>query len=372
MPTSTWGATGVMLLGALLAQAPLTQTATAYQTSSPTAAPTIAAPTTLPAAGSWNDVVREVSATAPHSATLGASAAKQSSSPMRCFKLEDENYCLGLGFVDTMPTAATISTEAAAPAVKSADSSTGALSASDFVAQRAAMSDQARLNAELSEMWTAWAGRDKARSLRTAGASTTPAVSKSASTMSALTARIPPAQFAMMGPYATSQERSYWCGPATLQSIDWADDKRKDTQASLARALGTSSGTSISAMVRQTNLRTNWDIAAGTYIVQSVRGWTASKFFSVHVRHLGDGTGAPVIEHVQLLKRYFPYLAFNHSGHYQVGRAYSKISGTIGIFEVFNERRFNSRGHVTNGAKNIPASALFNATLANRFKNIGL
>jgi hypothetical protein len=27
---------------------------------------------------------------------------------------------------------------------------------------------------------------------------------------------------------------------------------------------------------------------------------------------------------------------------------------------------------VTNGPKNIPASALFNATLANSFKNIGL
>jgi hypothetical protein len=372
MPRSTRGAAGVMLLGALLAQAPLTQTAIAYQTTSPTAAPPIAAPTTLPAARSWNDVVLQVSATAPRSATLGVSAAKQSSPAIRCFKLQDQNYCLGLGFVDTMPTAATLSAAATAPDIKSADSSSGALSPSDFVGQRAAITDQARLNADLSEMWTAWAGRDKARSLRTAGASTTAAVGKPASTMSVLTARTPPAQFAMMGLYATSQERSYWCGPATLQSIDWADDKRRDTQASLARALGTSSGTSISAMVRQTNLRTNWDVAAGTYIVQSVRGWTASKFFSVHVSHLGDGSGAPVIEHVQLLKRYFPYLAFNHSGHYQVGRAYSKIRGTIGIFEVFNERRFNSRGHVTNGAKNIPASALFNATLANRFKNIGL
>jgi hypothetical protein len=361
-----------MLLGALLAQVPLTQTATAYQTSSPTAAPTIA-PTKLPAARSWDDVVRQVSATSPHSATLQASAAKQSTPVMRCFKLDDENYCLGLGFVDKTPTAAAISAAAIAPAMKSADSPTGALSPSDFVAERAAMSDQSRLNAELDEMWTAWAGRDKARSLRTAGVVTKPAVTKPASTMSALAVRTPPAEFAMMGAYATSQERGYWCGPATFQSIDWADDKQKDTQASVAKYLGTtSSGTAISAMVRQTNLKTNWDIAAGAYIVQNVSGWTAQKFFTVHQKHLGDGTPAPVIEHVQLLRRYFPYLAFNHSGHFQVGRAYSKTKGTIGIFEVFNERRFNSRGHVTNGAKNIPASALFNATLANKFKNIGL
>jgi hypothetical protein len=372
MPTATRAATGLILLGALLAQGPLAQTATAYQTSSPTGAPTIA-PAKQSAAKSWNDVVRQVSATSPHSATLRASAAKQSTPVMRCFKLETENYCLGLGFVDNAPTAATISAAATAPATKSADSPTGALSPSDFVAARAAMTDRARLNAELDEMWTAWAGRDKARSLRTAGALTKPAVTKAATTQSALAVRTPPAEFAMMGGYATSQERGYWCGPATFQSIDWADDKQKNTQATWAKYLGTtSSGTSISAMVRQTNLRTNWDVPGGTYIVQSVSGWTARKFFTVHQNHLGDGTPAPVIEHVQLLRRYFPYLAFNHSGHYQVGRAYSKTKGTIGIFEVFNERRFNSRGHVTNGAKNIPASALFNATLANKFKNIGL
>jgi hypothetical protein len=356
-----------MVLGALLAQAPLAQTATAYQTSVPTAAPAIA-PAKQPAAKSWNDVVRQVSATSPKSATLRASAAKQSTPVMRCFQLEAENYCLGLGFVDKVPTAATISALATAPANKSAGSSTGALSPSDFVAARAAMSDRARLSAELDEMWTAWAGRDKARSLRTA----TP-VTKSAVTMSALAVRTPPAEFAMMGGYATSQERGYWCGPATYQSIDWADDKYKDPQKNVAVVLGTtSSGTSISRMVRQTNVATNWDRAAGTYIVQSVSGWTTQKFFAAHQSHLGDGTPGPVIEHVQLLRRYFPYLAFNHSGHYQVGRAYSKTKGTIGIFEVFNERRFNSRGHVTNGAKNIPASAMFNATLANKFKNIGL
>jgi hypothetical protein len=368
MPTVTRGATGLMLLGALLAQAPLAQTATAHQTSSPTAAPAIAPGAAPTAAKSWNDVVRQVSATSPHSATLRVSAAKESTSVTRCFKLEDENYCLGLGFVDSAPTAATISAAAIAPAKKSADSPTGDLSPSDFVAARAAMSDHARLAAELDEMWTAWAGRDKARSLRTERTST-----KSARTASTLAARTPPAAFAIMSGYATSQQKGYWCGPATFQSIDWADDKHKDTQASVAKYLGTTrSGTSISAMVRQTNLRTNWDVAGGTYIVQSVRGWTARKFFTAHQKQLGDGTPAPVIEHVQLLKRYFPYLAFNHSGHFQVGRAYSKTKGTIGIFEVFNERRFNSRGHVTNGAKNIPASALFNATLANRFKNIGL
>ncbi len=184
--------------------------------------------------------------------------------------------------------------------------------------------------------------------------------------------KLPASSYIMKG-FQTSQDKGYWCGPATFQSIDWADDKQKDTQASWAKDLGaTTSGTAITAMVKQTNLKTNWDLAAGSYIVQNVGHWNTQKFFAVHQNHLGDGKPAPVIEHTQLLKRYFPYLAFNHSGHYQVGRGYDAKLGTIGIFEVFNERRFNSRGNVTDGPKNIPASALFNATLANSFKNIGL
>ncbi len=183
--------------------------------------------------------------------------------------------------------------------------------------------------------------------------------------------KLPASAYIMKG-FQTSQEKGYWCGPATFQSIDWADDNQKDTQASWAKDLGsTTSGTAISAMVQQTNLKTNWDKPAGAYIVQSVSHWNAQTFFTVHQKHLGVYK-APVIEHVQLLKRYFPYLAFNHSGHYQVGRGYDRANGTIGIYEVFNERRFNSRGNVTDGPKNVPASALFNATLANSFQNIGL
>jgi hypothetical protein len=181
-----------------------------------------------------------------------------------------------------------------------------------------------------------------------------------------------PASAYIMKGFQTSQEKGYWCGPATFQSIDWADDNQKDTQASWAKDLGsTTGGTAISAMVKQTNVKTAWPKSAGTYVVQNVSDWNAQTFFAVHQKHLGVYK-APVIEHVQLLKRYFPYLAFNHSGHYQVGRGYDKANGTIAIFEVFNERRFNSRGNVTDGPRNIPASALFNATLANSFQNIGL
>jgi outer membrane biosynthesis protein TonB len=437
MPTAARGAT-LILLGALFAQAPLT--AAAYEprdrtapsapatvvpsvqpTTTPTATPTpTPAPTVTPtptgptpsqpaaepaAAHSWNEVANQVTETSPDDLELrSADSSARASSVMRCFKLDEENYCLGLGFVDEVPSGAQLQTMMSPPSARAdgevgveQDIPTGDLTPQAFVAERASMPKSARVNAELDEMQAAWDGRDKARSLRvmdaeptpptptptlsptptpTVSPTPTPTPTRTAPTQGTPTpvapVTLPKSSYIMKG-FQTSQEKGYWCGPATFQSIDWADDDQKDTQASWAKDLGsTTSGTGISAMVKQTNLKTNWDLAAGTYIVQNVGHWNAQKFFTVHQNHLGDGRPAPVIEHTQLLKRYFPYLAFNHSGHYQVGRGYNRTNGTIAIFEVFNERRFNSRGNVTDGPKNIPATALFNATLANSFQNIGL
>ncbi|MGW1344951.1 C39 family peptidase [Kribbella sp. NPDC002412] len=351
-------------------------------------------------------MVKQVTETSPDDLELrSADTSAQASSILRCFKLEEENYCLGLGFVDQVPSGAQVQELLAAPSVLAdgevgveEDIPTGDLTPQAFVAERASMTKSVRVNAELDEMQAAWDGRDKAHALRLLGkdadtrtgeavtptaAPTTPAPTPSPTRTAPSTGtptpvpspapvKLPGSSYIMKG-FQTSQEKGYWCGPATFQSIDWADDNQRDTQASWAKDLGTtSSGTAITAMVKQTNLKTNWDLAAGTYIVQSVGHWNAQKFFTVHQNHLGDGQPAPIIEHTQLLKRYFPYLAFNHSGHYQVGRGYDTAKGTIAIFEVFNERRFNSRGNVTDGPKNIPATALFNATLANSFQNIGL
>ncbi|MEU8223933.1 C39 family peptidase [Kribbella sp. NPDC048915] len=395
-----------------------------------------AGPEGQPAAQSWSDVVKQVSETSPGDIQLrSADTSAQAASMLRCFKLETENYCLGLGFVDQVPTGSDRHALMAAPSLRAADESgaqqdisTGDLTPAAFVSARAAMPKSQRVTAELDEMEAAWNGRAKAREIRelvAAQTTTTPSTPSTPptpiATASPEAAAVPettvaptssatpfgapsatptttpsgdptrtvptvgtptavpsttplaaPASAYLMKGFQTSQEKGYWCGPATFQSIDWADDNQKDTQASWAKDLGTTtSGTAITAMVQQTNLKTAWPKLAGTYIVQSVKTWNAQTFFAVHQKHLGVYK-APVIEHTQLLKRYFPYLAFNHSGHYQVGRGYDKAKGTIAIYEVFNERRFNSRGNVTDGPKNIPASALFNATLANSFQNIGL
>jgi hypothetical protein len=378
-----------------------------------------------PVARSWSEVEKQVTQTSPGDLQVRSSA--QPASMMRCFKLDTENYCLGLGFVDQVPTGAQLRATLSPPERHAdgdvgveQDIPTGDLTPAAFVAERAAMPKSTRVNVELDELEAAWDGRAKARELRLLAESSSPSARRDETTRQSPaqeasdaspqptpgspTATVtpptlppvtptrttptqgtptqgtptpavpvrPPASAYIMQGFRTSQEKGYWCGPATFQSIDWADDNQKDTQASWAKDLGsTTSGTAISAMVQQTNLKTNWDKPAGAYIVQSVAHWNAQTFFTVHQTHLGVYR-APVIEHVQLLKRYFPYLAFNHSGHYQVGRGYDRAKGTIGIYEVFNERRFNSRGNVTDGPKNVPASALFNATLANSFQNIGL
>ncbi|TDD44887.1 hypothetical protein E1263_39840 [Kribbella antibiotica] len=434
MPTAARGAT-LIVLGALLAQAPLT--AFAYQprdpelirpvmpvaptpSATPTTLPTVepstpqptvasTTPAPMPAAESWSELSQQVVETSPDE-LQASDTTTQAASMLRCFKLQEENYCLGLGFVDEVPTGAQLQDTVNQPDVTAdeaegveQDIDTGDQTPQSFVAERASLPKSERVDAELDEMQMAWEGREKARTLRlmdadeaersSAEATTTPTPTPTA-TPTATPTRTPPttaptgppsapkppikvvktpkSSYIMKG-FQTSQDKGYWCGPATFQSIDWADDNQKDTQGSWAKDLGsTSSGTGISAMVKQTNLKTDWDLAAGTYVVQNVSHWNTKKFFTAHQNHLGDGQPAPIIEHVQLLKRYFPYLAFNHSGHYQVGRGYDRAKGTIAIFEVFNERRFNSRGNVTDGPKNIPASAMFNATLANSFQNIGL
>ncbi|HEY3560787.1 MAG TPA: hypothetical protein VGL05_25160 [Kribbella sp.] len=322
--------------------------------------------------------MKQVTQTSPGDVQLrSADSSAQAASMLRCFKLETENYCLGLGFVNQAPTSAQRHALMDQPSERSADAgveqdiATGDLTPEALVAQRAALPKSQRVAVELDEMQAAWNGREKARELRELAAGTPTSTSAPTTTPNTIPTTAPASAYIMKG-FQTSQEKGYWCGPATFQSIDWADDNQKDTQASWAKDLGaTTGGTAISAMVRQTNLKTAWPKSAGTYIVQSVSTWNAQTFLTVHEKHLGVYK-APVIEHVQLLKRYFPYLAFNHSGHYQVGRGYNKANSTIAIFEVFNERRFNSRGNVTDGPKNIPASAMFNATLANSFQNVGL
>ena len=61
------------------------------------------------------------------------------------------------------------------------------------------------------------------------------------------------------------------------------------------------------------------------------------------MRHVVDYR-APLVLHPVLLKRYYPYLDDDASGHFQVGRGYDKNGDKplrIGYFEPWNQQRFD-------------------------------
>lgn len=179
---------------------------------------------------------------------------------------------------------------------------------------------------------------------------------------------------------ARRQVKSNWCGPATMQMIDGGDPKDTngfDSQASWANDLGTrSSGTSITSMVRQINGKTSWDDRAGKYAVVSVTGWSADRFWRAITRQIGY-YGAPHVQHPKLLKRFHPYLAGDHGGHFQVGRGYTRTSDGrrfLHLLAPYNEPDWN--GNYTNNTWGPRRIGLVNALDANKanvgHKNIGI
>lgn len=142
------------------------------------------------------------------------------------------------------------------------------------------------------------------------------------------------------------QTRTYWCGPTSMQMIAWGWKGRKQGQLHWARKIGTTtSGSDISAIVSVINSSTGWDRPdhAGPYITLDVGDWRYHRWFMLVMRHIHDYR-APILMHPILLKRYFPYLDDDASGHYQVGRGYDKRGdkpNQISYFEPWNQQRFD-------------------------------
>ena len=156
-----------------------------------------------------------------------------------------------------------------------------------------------------------------------------------------------PKKFAILDKsQVAEQTRTYWCGPTSMQMIAWGwkgKQKSQDHWASLLHT--TTSGTGITDMVRVTNQRTGWDNKdhAGPYITLDIGGWSFKKWSLLMMRHIYDYQ-APVILHPILLKRFYPYLDDDASGHYQVGRGYDKNGKgptTLSYFEPWNQQRFD-------------------------------
>jgi hypothetical protein len=128
--------------------------------------------------------------------------------------------------------------------------------------------------------------------------------------------------------------------------IAWGWRDRRQGQSLWADRLNTTSaGTAITDMVRVVNNNTGYDNTdhAGAYVVVDIADFTFDEWYLLMMKHLHDFT-APVVMHPILLKRYYPYIDDDASGHFQVGRGFDQNPGgtpQIGYFEPWDQSRFD-------------------------------
>ena len=174
-------------------------------------------------------------------------------------------------------------------------------------------------------------------------------------------------------PYYREQVKSYYCGPATMESFADADGN-DHSQYYWADVLGTETlgYTSIWSLVPAINNHTSWDSSShgGSYAVVSVAGKDQNWFVAQHEERIGV-YGAPIAEHVKLRKTYFDYLQYDHGGHYQTGRGYSHSNNKIAIFEPFDERDWCSGGNYTGKRQYVSFGDMWGATYVHPQKNFG-
>ena len=129
-------------------------------------------------------------------------------------------------------------------------------------------------------------------------------------------------------------------------------------------------------MVRVVNHNTGYDrqSRAGPYIVLDISDWSFGKWLLLQMRHIDDYR-APVVLHPVLLKKYYPYLDDDASGHFQVGRGYDKNGDKpplIGYFEPWNQQRFDPSEPYISRVQWRSAYKSYRANRAHFQQNIGV
>ena len=318
---------------------------------------------------------------------------------MRCAEFEQQRYCLGVGWTTQEPDAAR---ERALATPRLAGRSavvetTGDLTTRDLLDQRAAMSPaelEATERAELEEAARSvakvvllrhqllgeplpdgfLARRPEARA--TTGTTTDTATSARTTSTKGFK-DYPRRDTVLKNKQVRAQRRTYWCGPASMQMIAWGWQDRRRTQKHWAGRLGTTtSGSAISEMVRVVNGSTGYDNAnrAGRYIVLDISDWSYRKWMLLQLRHIHDYR-APVVLHPILVKRFYPYLDDDASGHFQVGRGYDKNGdrpGMLGYYEPWNQQRFDPSEPYIARVQWRRAYNSFRANKAHPHQNIGV
>jgi len=269
------------------------------------------------------------------------------SAAARCATFEGQRYCLGVGWTNKTP-------DEIAAAMSQRPvfgrETTGDLDADGVLGRATSRSETDRAEAERKELTAAAESVGKVWMLRHE-IQGVPLPDGFAENHPEITARTfgenHPKRFSILKWWRTrAQNRTYWCGPATMQAIGWGSSKKRRGQSVWARRLGTTSaGTGITDMVRVVNGSTKYDrnTYAGPYLALDISDFTFKQWYRLMMRHIHDYR-APVVMHPVLLKQYFPYLDDDASGHFQVGRGYHQNprgNRKIGYFEPWDQSRFD-------------------------------
>ena len=310
---------------------------------------------------------REIDRVVAAGQRLGAVSARQSPAQLatdlvRCAEFEGQRYCLHTGWTtsteaDVRARVATATRPLRTSPTASVET-TGDLDLADALRREAALSPTERAASERAELTAAARSVAKVLLLRheiqgaplPAGFSTRLSESglsaRTSTTRTKTAADYPRFGRVLKRKRTSQQERTYWCGPTTMQMIAWGWQGERKPQGHWANLLGTTSnGTAITEMVRVINKTTGYDRErrAGTYITLDISDWSFREWSLLNMRHIVDYR-APLVLHPILLKRYYPYLDDDASGHFQVGRGYDKNGSgplKIGYFEPWNQQRFD-------------------------------
>ncbi|WP_182524906.1 C39 family peptidase [Nocardioides dongkuii] len=319
----------------------------------------------------------------------------------RCAEFEGQRYCLGSGWTQDTPAEVQARVAASARAATTTGrrvpvEQTGDLDAAALLERTAALPAAERAELERAELTMAARSVAKVWLLRheiqgeplpdgflerhpEAQADGTPATTARTAAVGRQSgpADYPEKAVIMRPGRVSSQNRTYWCGPTSMQMIAWGWTGTKSSQGGWARKLGTTtSGSSIWDMVRVTNESTGWDRKshAGPYVVLDIGDWSYREWKTLLMRHLADYR-APVVLHPILLERFYPYLDDDASGHFQVGRGYTRRPGKpvkISYFEPWNQQRFDPSEPYIERVQWRAAYKSYRGNLAHHQHNIGV
>jgi hypothetical protein len=301
---------------------------------------------------------------------------------VRCADFDGQRYCLHLGWTQSSPADARARLARAARTAAGARTTegTGDLDALALLRRSATADPQERADAERRELTLAALSVDKVWRLRhdLQGVSLPAGYGTTARAQQRKTRADYPRRSVIMKPSRVAeQRRTYWCGPTTMQMIAWGWQHERKKQGRWADKLGTTTdGTAISDMVRVVNKVTGYDrdSRAGKYIVLDISHWSYEKWLLLQMRHIEDYR-APVVLHPVLLKRFYPYLDDDASGHFQVGRGYDKRGDKptqLGYFEPWNQQRFDPSEPYISRVQWRSAYKSYRANKAHFQQNIGV